>query len=103
MCPQDYASHGRFVPGRFVTICPHFSGRIIHVHFEKIILGTHNPRDASSQGRIIQGWSIQGRIVQGCIVRAPLRTTEGANRSNAELVVPNKIAGLKIMLYHIDE
>jgi hypothetical protein len=27
MRPKDYASLGLFVPGRFVTICPHFSGR----------------------------------------------------------------------------
>jgi hypothetical protein len=36
MRPWDYASLGRFVPGRFVTICPHFSGRTIHPHFEKL-------------------------------------------------------------------
>jgi hypothetical protein len=36
MRPLDYASLGRFVPGRFVTICPHFSGRTIHPHFEKV-------------------------------------------------------------------
>jgi hypothetical protein len=28
--PWDVASLGRFVPGRFVTLCPHFSGRTIH-------------------------------------------------------------------------
>jgi hypothetical protein len=36
MRPWDYASLGRFVPGRFVTICPFFSGRTIHPHFEKL-------------------------------------------------------------------
>jgi hypothetical protein len=36
MRPWDYASLGRFVPGRFVTICPRFSGWTIHPHFEKL-------------------------------------------------------------------
>jgi hypothetical protein len=52
--PWDYASLGRFVPGRIVTKCPHFLERTINPHFE------------NSQGRIIQG-----RIVQGRIVMAP--------------------------------
>jgi hypothetical protein len=34
MRPWEYASLGRFVPGQFVTVCPHFSGRTIHPHFE---------------------------------------------------------------------
>jgi hypothetical protein len=36
MRPWDYSSLGRFVPGRFVTICPQFSGRTIHPHFEQL-------------------------------------------------------------------
>jgi hypothetical protein len=45
----------------------------------RIILGTHHPRDASSQGRIIKGRIIQGCIVQGLIVSVPKKSTVSLN------------------------